>query len=139
MQRDAVMNARRQSGFLLVTAIFLVTVLAALGAFLLVMSSVAQQTPALGLNGAQAYHAARSGLEFGISRAIGNAGTGCNTNLSLPPYEVQVSCAGPELHNDGGVVVDMFTVTAVATRGSPGEIAYARRELRAVVSSSGPN
>lgn len=135
------LNARaRQRGFSLVTAIFIVTVLAALGAFVLVLSGVAQQTPVTGFNSAQAYHAARSGLEYGISEAINNGAAGCTTTLTLGAYSVDVTCDPPTTHNDNGFIVDIYTVRAVATRtgSAPGDLAYVRRELRARVSPSGP-
>lgn len=139
MRREA--NHRRQRGFSLVTAIFLLTVLAALAAFLVVMSGVTQQTPVLGLNGTQAYHAARSGLEWGIAGAINTDSTAnCNGSPALPPYTVTVSCTASS-HTDGGSTINVYVITAVAVRtgANPGELAYARRELRAVVSPDPPH
>lgn len=127
---------RTQQGFSLVTAIFIITVLASLGVFLLAMSGVAQQTPTLAYSGAQAYHAARSGLEWGIERAIMNGG-GCNAAFALNGFNVGVTCA-QTTHPDGPTDVDIFRVNAIATRGNPGELAYARRELQAIVSPDGP-
>lgn len=130
----------RQRGFSLVTAIFIVTVLAALGAFVLVLSGVAQQTPVTAFNSAQAYHAARSGLEYGISEVVNNGAAGCTTTLALGVYSVDVTCDPPTLHVDNGFNVAIYTVHAIATRSgtAPGDLAYVRRELRAVVSPSGP-
>lgn len=125
-----------QRGFSLVTAIFIVTVLASLGAFLATMSGVSHQTPALGYAGAQAYHAARSGLEWGIERAIVNGG-GCNAAFPLNGFNVVVNCT-QTTHPDGPVDVDIYRINAIATRGNPGELAYARRELQAIVSPDGP-
>lgn len=133
------MPKRRQQGFSLVTVIFLITVLAALGAFLVTMSGVTQQTPVLGLNGAQAYHAARSGLEWGIDRAI-NGGGACNGAFGLGQYTVTVSCT-VSTHEDGGgggTNVDIYVVTATATTGTAGNLNYAARTLNAVVSPTGP-
>jgi Tfp pilus assembly protein PilX len=53
-----------QSGFLLVTAIFLLVVLAALGAFILTISGTQQTSSALDVQGSRAYQAARAGIEW---------------------------------------------------------------------------
>jgi len=137
MQRDRVKRIRRQAGFSLLTAIFLLTVLASLGAFIVVTSGVLQQTPILGLNGARAYHAARSGLEWGIERAVTGAAGGCSGNFTLDGFGIAVACTATQ-HKDGNTDITIYVVNAVATRGNPGELAYARRQLSATASPSGP-
>lgn len=137
MRRKNSPNGIRQAGFSLVTAIFLLTVLASLGAFIVVLSGVAQQTPVLGLNGARAYHAARSGLEWGIDRAI-NGGGACNGTFTIDGFTVVVNCPAPTNHTDGASNINVYVINAAATRGNPGELAYSRRALQAVVSPSGP-
>ncbi|HEX7047358.1 MAG TPA: pilus assembly protein MshP [Gammaproteobacteria bacterium] len=136
------MSKHRQHGFSLLAAIFLITVLAALGSCLVTISGVSHQTPVLALNGAQAYHAARSGLEWGIDRAI-NGGGACNGNVVLGRYTVTVVCTS-STHEDGGgggTNVEVFVVNAVAeitTPSAPGDLAYASRTLTATVSDQGP-
>lgn len=137
MRRKKVPGRIRQAGFSLVTAIFLLTVLASLGAFIVTLSGVSQQTPILGLNGAKAYHAARSGLEWGIDRAI-NGGGSCNGVFNIDDFNVVVVCPPATNHADGGSNIDIYVITATATRGNPGELAYSRRQLQAVASPSGP-
>lgn len=136
------MMRRHQQGFSLVAAIFLVTVLAALGAFLVVTSGVAQQTPTLGQRGTQAYHAARSGLEWGIAGAVNTDNTAnCNGTLALGGFNVAVSCT-MSTHTDGtppsNVNIYVIEATATPTGTSPGSIAFASRTLRAIASPDGP-
>lgn len=126
----------QQQGFSLVSVIFLIVVLASIGVFLVTMSGVAQQTPVMGYVGTQAYHAARSGLEWGIERAIVGGG-GCNAAFTLNGFTVNVSCVSTT-HPDGPTDVQIYRVNAIASRGTPGELAYARRELQAIVSPDGP-
>lgn len=130
------MTMKRQSGFSLVTVIFLITVLAALGAFLLTMSGVAHQTPVMGLHGAQAYHAARSGLEWGIAGAILTDNTGnCTGNDVVPGrYTVNVTCSFV-VDDDGN---NIYVIDSVATIGTPGQLGFARRMLTATASPSPP-
>lgn len=129
-------NVKRQSGFSLVTAIFVIVVLASLAVFLVTMSGVAQQTPTLAYSGARAYHAARSGLEWGIERAIVGGGA-CNGGFVLNGFNINVTCVSTS-HPDGSATAVIFQINAIATRGSPGELGYARRELQAIVSPIGP-
>lgn len=125
---------QRQNGFSLISAIFLVTVLAALGLYLLVMSGVAQQTPVMAMTGAQTYHAARSGLEWGIAGAINNDSTvNCNGSFSVGQYDIAVSCT-VSTHGGGNT----YAIESSATTGIPGSLNFATRTLRATVSPAAP-
>lgn len=131
------MKRHEQSGFSLITAIFLLVVLASLAAFVVVLSGVSQQTPVLAYNGARAYQAAHAGLEWGVERAI-NGGGACNGNFLVDGFAVTVACPAPTAHSDGPSTINIFVVNAVAVRGTPGQLDYSRRALSAVVSPSGP-
>lgn len=62
------MNAypKRMQGFAIVSAIFIIVVLAALGAFIVSVSTSQQVGAALDIQGVRAYQAAKSGVEWGI-------------------------------------------------------------------------
>ncbi|MES2236682.1 MAG: agglutinin biogenesis protein MshP [Pseudomonadota bacterium] len=57
---------QRMQGFAIVTAIFILVVLAALGAFIVSISTNQQIGTALDIQGVRAYQAAKSGVEWGI-------------------------------------------------------------------------
>lgn len=57
---------RRVKGFAIVSAIFILVVLAALGAFIVSISTSQQIGSALDIQGVRAYQAAKSGVEWGI-------------------------------------------------------------------------
>ena len=57
--------AQRMQGFAIVTAIFILVVLAALGAFIVSISTNQQIGTALDIQGVRAYQAAKSGVEWG--------------------------------------------------------------------------
>jgi MSHA biogenesis protein MshP len=61
---------KSQCGFLLVTAIFLLVVLASLGAFILTISGTQQTSSALDVQGARAYQAARAGIDWASYQLI---------------------------------------------------------------------
>ena len=58
-----------QGGFAIVSAIFLLVVLAALGAFMLTFSTVQHATSAQDIQGSRAYWAARAGLQRDFIRS----------------------------------------------------------------------
>ena len=81
-------SSRRQSGFVLVLAVFMLVMLAAISAYLLTISNLQVQTGVQDELGARAYQSARTGIDWGayqILRAPAQAfATGCN----------QASCPG---------------------------------------------
>src|SRR4030065_2779656 len=76
--RGAFAMTQFQRGFSLVSAIFLLVVIAALGTFAVTLSTTQQQSAALDVLGARAYQAARAGIE-------GGADQGLPASSCLPP------------------------------------------------------
>src|SRR5512135_2799967 len=74
MRPMSAMCHKLSRGFALVTAIFLLVVLSALGAYLLSIASIQHTTAALDLMGARAYQAARAGIEWGAYQVLQNSG-----------------------------------------------------------------
>ncbi len=70
-------------GFLLPAAIFILVILAALGAYALNISSVQQATSNQDLQGSRAYHASRAGLEWGIYQVL----TPGTANLQIAQHQ----------------------------------------------------
>lgn len=88
---------RRQAGVSIVTAIFLVVVLSALGAAIVTLSTSQHISSALDLLGSRAYEAARSGAEYGLFRQT-QQGVCANTSFALTApsvaaFTVTVQCA----------------------------------------------
>jgi MSHA biogenesis protein MshP len=103
-------------GFALFTAIFILVVLAALGAFILNISSGQQLGSALDLQGVRAYQAARAGIEWGLYQQM-QGGVACPAADfvpgagSLADFTVSVTCvASADAH--GGPTVRTLTATA---------------------------
>lgn len=92
----------KQRGVTLVTAIFLVTVLAMLGAFVVSVAGFQQKSSQLDIQGARATQAARAGIEWGAYQVLRGANVppaGCfaATNLtfagtSMSGFTTTVSC-----------------------------------------------
>src|SRR5437899_3676273 len=74
---NAVRRQRRSAGVGLVTAIFLLVVLAGLGGAMVALSAAQQSSSALDVEGARAYQAARAGIEWGLYQNLRTAGRQC--------------------------------------------------------------
>lgn len=136
------MNSRRQAvslnkqrGFSLVTAIFVLVVLAAMGGFMISISGTQHFTTLHAFQGAKAYHAARSGMEWGIAAAGGaSCPDGTTQSLTLGDFDVSVSCNEiGEFTEGGNPSYKIFRITSIAETGVPGNFNYAARQIVAVV------
>ena len=132
------MNSRQrlgnQRGMTLVGAIFILTVLAALGAFMVKLSGVQGRTALVALQSAQAYHAARGGIEWEVARALGGSCDPAGTPLpaALEGFSVVVGCSVSAV-GEGGVPYSVYRISAEASRGSFGQLDYVRRRLEVTV------
>jgi len=130
----------RERGFSLVSAIFLLVVVAALGAFALTISTTQQQSQALDVMGSRAYQAARAGIEWAAFNVAngpvpwGACAPGANVAVGgdLSAFTVTVNCAAAS-HVEGGSTIWIYDVSAVAatTGAAPGSLNYVERELSA--------
>ena len=125
---------KRQRGFSLVAALFLIVILAALGTFA-VRSSVAQQhTVSIGIQGERALQAANAGIEWAAWRAL-NASTCANGTLNLNEgglrgFRVNVACAVTD-HAEAGATYQVYDVDAFAQYGAYGTPDYVSRRVQA--------
>ena len=106
----------RLRGFALFSAIFILVVLAALGAFILNISSSQQIGSALDVQGVRAYQAARAGIEWGLYRQMQASSCAAATSFvptaaTLSSFTVTVACAATPDANGGPTI---YTVTATA-------------------------
>jgi MSHA biogenesis protein MshP len=107
--------SKRPKGFSLITAIFLLVVLAALGAFMVIFTGLQQNTVQADVLGVRAYYAARAGIEWGLYRALdpdNNIAPGAAGFVDCP-----VDASGT-LNAMGGSL-SPFTVVVVCTQTSP--------------------
>ena len=131
-------GTRMQRGFSLVAALFLLVVLGALGAVAVRLTGVQQQTVTLSLQGARAFAAARTGVEWGIYRALNGSCGAATLNLTeggLTGFSVAVSCAA-STHTEGAATTTVYSVEAFARSGIYGTPDYVSRRVRATVTDS---
>lgn len=131
---------RTQHGFAMVSAIFLMVVLALLGGLMLSMSNSQQISGVRDLLGTRAYYAARAGIEWGAYQAL-RAGS-CPPSATPMPnavaatgFAVQVVCTASGPYDEAGVSVRLYQITATASAGAPGAHDFAERQLQAIVSN----
>jgi MSHA biogenesis protein MshP len=132
-------------GFTLITALFLLVVVALLSVYMINLRSVQQSTIVYGLQGARAMLAAQAGLEFGIYDAIRNNNcansTFTATGAALSAFSINLNCMSSTTHTEGTAPADTITtyqLTSTAQTGTYGTLDYVYRSLRATVSAQPP-
>lgn len=145
---------KHERGFALASGIFLLVIIALLGAFMVSFSTTGNVDSANDLQGSRGYRAARMGAEWAVASICANAGAsvGCSTPLPDCPtipstllvtqdgFTVTVTCEAHH-YNEARTLVngepklrDIFWITSTATTGgSPGNLGYIERSINAFV------
>lgn len=129
-------------GFSLVAAIFVLVVLAALGIFIITIGEVQRSIAIAAAQGARAYYAAESGLEWGIYRAVPPTSS-CAASSPVTPtgagfngFSVTVTCTQSTFTEAGNPNVTVYVITSTATFGNFGTRDYFARTLQATVTNA---
>lgn len=138
-----------ESGFAIVSAVFLLVVLAALGALAVSVFRVQQASASLDQLGARAYQTAQAGIEWGAWRILqGGAACAASTSLAgfpgvLGEFTVTVTCLAQGPYTEGGPPTkSVYTLTATACNQPAGGgicpnptplDGYVERQIRAMV------
>lgn len=146
MRNKIALSLYRMRGFSLVSAIFLLVVLAALGAAIVTVSTVQHQSSALDIQGVRAYQAARAGIEWGLFRRLQAGACVGSTNIALPGgtslagFSVTVTCTAD---NGLGLNIPNAVIQAIACNqpaadgacpnAAPNGDAYVQRVLQVQV------
>ena len=135
------MSTRKKSlGMALLTAIFLIVVLVSLGAAVVSLSNVEQDTGTKSLLSAKVYYGAKAGLEWGVQQAIAAGSCSASTGFTLTQgalngVSVTVTCSTGSTLGSGSSSGNVYYLTSQATVGTLGNLSYAERHLAATVSS----
>lgn len=141
---------RRQRGFLIIAAVFLVVVLAGLVAYLTTVSTTSQAASASDLNSARAYQAARAGIEWGGYQILQNSGgaftTTCNggtasSTLTFGAFTATVTCTAGASLTEGASTVRAYRIVSNGCNqpACPAAITsatYVERELAISITSN---
>ncbi len=128
---------RREAGFGLVMAIFVLLVLAAVGLALVDLGAVQRRTSSLSLQALRAGQAARSGLQWGAQRALATGTCPPTTTLALSEgglqgFTARVTCSAT-VHVEAATTSTIFELDAVGEYGAFGNPDYVRRRVRASI------
>lgn len=120
-------------------ALFMLIVLAGLGAVAVRLSSIQQQTVVLAMQSARAYAAARAGIEWAGYQAL-NGGSCTTATIALNEgglagFSVDTACSS-STHTVGPATVTVFTIEAFARSGSYGTPDYVSRRIRSTVTDA---
>lgn len=135
----------RYTGAALVAALFLIIVLAALGATIASLSNVEHSTAVQSQLSTSVYYGAKSGLEWGIQRVISDPAPPARcaafsggasfspAGAGFPGVTVTVTCVQSSTYGAGNFV---YYLSSAATVGSgTGALSYAERHMEATVSN----
>lgn len=135
---------RQQRGFALVSAIFILVILAALGGFVVTVSTTQSASQGLDIQGSRAYQAARAGIEWGAYQVLASPPS-CqpNTNVALggtlTDFALTVSCTAlptpPALpYVEGANNVVVYQLISTATFAAIGSPDYVERRIESTIS-----
>lgn len=132
-------SPKRQRGFSLISAIFLLVILAGLGVYAVRLNTMQQQTVTAGLRATQAFYAARSGVAWGAYRAL-NAGSCTSATLNLTEgatagFRVSVQCS-QSTHTEGSSTVRVFVFDVRAEAGTYGGPDYVSRRVQTKITDA---
>lgn len=127
---------RKQRGVSIILVLFLLTVVAALAVSMANLSGGQHMNSLYALRGAQAYFAARAGVDYAVSRI--NSGAGCAGvagSLAIAGHTVSISCtlAANNVNEGSAVPYNVYSIDAIATRGGFQVPDVATREVRATI------
>lgn len=146
MNALSIFPPRRMRGFSLVTAIFLLVVLAGLGAAMVHVFTLQQVESALDVQGVRAEQAARAGIEWGVYRQLIDGKCDPSTSFALPAgtslssFSVSVQCStatGPGTLTSQTITATACNQPAAAEPFCPhagNNPDYVQRRLQAVLS-----
>jgi MSHA biogenesis protein MshP len=131
-----------QSGFTLITALFLLIVVALLSVYMVTFRNVQQSTVVYAQQGARAMQAAHAGIEWGIYESVVNGGCIANppfnaAGTALSAFSITLNCTS-SAHDEAGISIITYVLTSTAQTGTYGTLDYVYRSLRATVSIQPP-
>jgi MSHA biogenesis protein MshP len=127
---------KKQMGFSLIAAIFVLIIVSLLGQYLVKVTGVQRQTSLLALQSARANQTANAGLEWGIEQITNHSGS-CSASTTLSPklhnFTTTVSCTQLGSYDENGTIKSIYRLTAHSVYSSYGSLDYVSRKLQAII------
>lgn len=118
-----------QRGFSLVTAIFLLAVIAGLGLAVTLMSGTQHVSFVQDIQGVKAHFAARSGVEYGVAKVINEGWCGTDSQ-TIDGFSVAVNCSASGPISEAASSYQVYTLVARASQGAKSTSSLINRTLR---------
>lgn len=126
-----------QRGFAIVSAIFLIVVLAAMGVFMLTFSNIQHLTTAQDLQSAKAYQSARAGIDWGAYQILQGSNPSCTGTPplggTLTGFNLVVTCIAFGPYTEGTNTFNIYQITSTANSGVLGSTTYVERQIQATI------
>jgi MSHA biogenesis protein MshP len=130
----------QSSGFVLISAIFLLVVISALGLFAVTISNTQQQSSVMDALGSRAYQAAKTGIEWGSYQITKRGVISCSSfpqptmpaGTQLSAFTVTVKCTQSPQYTEG-VSFYVYQLTSTATTGTVGSANYFERQIQIAI------
>lgn len=122
----------RQTGFTLLSALFLLVVVSALGGYLVRLATAQQVNSALAVSGLSARYALASGMEWLVYQ-LNTAGAcpALPATVNVDGFQVSVANCSTYVISEGGSSYPLFDVTINAERGVFGTVDFVSVSMRA--------
>ncbi len=119
-------TAGAEAGFALPSAIFLLVILALLGAFMAAVASWQHKASADDVQGTRALLAARAGVEWGLHRVAQSGSCAASSTFGFPgsvlsDFTVTVNCTSSAA-TEAGTAVTVYSLTATACNQPSGGV-----------------
>lgn len=125
-----------QSGFTLISALFLLVVVSGLAAYMVNLATAQHTSNALSIQHARAYYAAISGLEWAAFEIRSNPGScpAVPTSFNADGFTITLSACTRSTVTESGISDELYDITVDAMSGSFGDIGFVSRSIRATLS-----
>ncbi|MCK4843086.1 MAG: hypothetical protein KAT04_14590 [Methylococcales bacterium] len=125
---------KKQKGFSIIMAIFILVVLSLLGSYMVKLSGVQHATSTYAIQGARAYQAAKAGVEWAVARI--SAGGVCSDVNSASPlsftdingFSISLSCTS-QSYSEGVANPIVYKITALSEFGVYSSANYISRKI----------
>ncbi len=132
----------RQRGFSLVTAIFLIVVIALVAGFMVTIGSIQKTTSAFSIVGSRANFAALSAVEWGAHQVLNvGGGPACFASpttfavTAVGNFNVTLQCVETSV-TEATTTYSVFDIDAIAEFGTSGQEDYFSRTISASITSA---
>lgn len=132
---------KHNHGFLMPAAIFLLVILAGLGAYAVNLSTLQNAASTQDMQGARAYQMARAGIEWAAFQVMSPGTTNLAncpsspTTLNLEGFAVNVTCTRNDYYEQNtDHQIAIYAITATAAFGTQGSAGYINRQLQMTLS-----